>query len=484
MFNQGHTTVPLPVQTDQYKGNGHFAMLPKNILSVYSYCEARKGAKFDKIVFHGLQSNLLKNLAGKPLTKEGVDYSAFLFEMSNFHEPNFNKEDWLRLLYKHEGRLPIRIKALPEGTIVGPGNAWFTIEGLDHDFPWLSQRLESLLLHSWYPTTIATRSRANLKVIQRFLSESSDVDPEFARHLYVDFGYRGCSCDEQAKIGGAAHGINSYASDTVVALDEIHNYYGGITQKGVMYSVPATEHSISQSFGKREDEYLLTMMKLFPDWILSLVADTNNIENFVDVVIRRNKQAILDRWKNGKAEVNKLVVRPDSLRFEGDTPKDQVLWIFQKLESIFGVAVNKRGKKVLHPCVGVLWGDGISDTEIYELYEHVSNNGYSVESLVVGQGGGLLVKGADRDTLRVALKASRQKIKDEGWVDVIKDPLDKTKKSKAGELKVVLNANGDLETVSHHSPKFYSEPDKLITVFENGEMFNLSTYEEIRRRAA
>lgn len=485
MYQIGYTEFPLPIKTDQYKGNSHYKMLPKGILSVYSYCEARAGAKFDEIVFHGLQGNILRHLAGNPLTKEGIEYSKYLFEMSNFHEGCFNEEDWMRLLRKHEGRLPVRIKSLPEGTIVSPGNSWFTIEGLDNEFPWLSQRLESLLLHSWYPTTIATRSRNNIKVIKRFLKESSDLDPEFARHLYVDFGYRACSCNEQAAIGGAAHGINSYASDTVVALNEIHRYYGGLTEKGILYSVPASEHCIPQSFGEEgEEKYLLTMMKLFPSWILSLVADTYNIERFVDVIVRKNKEAILKRWREGKAEVNKLIIRPDSLRFKEDTPKDQMLWIFQKLEDIFGVTVNSKGKKVLHPCIGSLWGDGISDSEIYELYEHISNNGYSVESLVVGQGGGLLVKGVDRDTLRVALKASRQKRNEEGWVDVIKNPLDKSKRSKTGELRVIVNKSGILETVNHHDSRFYREVDKLVTVFENGEVMNLSSYKEIRERAA
>lgn len=477
-------SLPIAVKTDEYKANSHFAMLPKNILSVRSYAEARKGAKYNNIVFHGLQANLIKNLVGNVITPDGIDYSEFLMEQSNFHTNNFNTEEWRSLYKKYGGKLPIRIKALPEGSIIPPGAAWFTIEGLDDRFPWLSQRLESVLLHSWYPTTIATRSRANLQVIKKYIKESSDLDEEFARHLYVDFGYRACSCDEQAQIGGAAHGVNSYASDTIVALHEIYQYYGGWDEKGVLYSVPATEHSISQSFGKREDDYLLTMMAMYPDWILSLVADTNNIEKFVDDVIRRNKDAILNRWKNGKAHVNKLVVRPDSLRFEGDTPLNQVLWIFRKLEDIFGVSVNKKGKKVLHPCIGVLWGDGISDEEIEQLYKGISAAGYSVESLVVGQGGGLLVKNANRDTLRVALKASQQKIESQGWVDVIKDPLDKSKKSKAGELKVIINNEGTLETINQHDYRFFKYPDNLITVFEMGELTHFYSYKEIRQRAA
>lgn len=475
--------LPLPLKTDQYKANSHWAMLPKDVLSVDSYCEPRVGAKYNEIVFHGLQANILKNLTGKVITKEGIKYSKYIMEQSNYHENNFNEDAWYDILREYGGRLPIKIKAIPEGTITGPGSAWFTVQGLDDKHAWLSQRLEGLLMHSWYPTTIATRSRENIKIIKKYLAESSDVDPDFARDLYVDFGYRACCCDEQAQIGGTAHGISSRASDTIPALHEIYQYYGGLDERGIMYSVPATEHNIAQYYGKREDEYLLAMLKMYPNWILSLVSDTNNIEKFVDDVVRRNKDAIVNRWANGNTPVNKLVIRPDSLRFEGDTPVKQLLWIYNKLEDIFGVTVNSKNKKVLHPCIGVLWGDGISDEEIHEVYRELSANGYSVESQVVGQGGGLLVKGANRDTLRVAIKASRQKLEKEGWHDVIKDPLDKSKKSKAGELKVIVNEKGILETVNQHDARFFRYPNQMKTVFEMGEIKNFYTFGDIRKRA-
>ncbi len=472
---------PLPLETDQYKANSHWNMVPSDVTATRSYCEARIGAKYNDIVFHGLQALLMKRFVGAPLTLDDIHYSDMVMNLSNFHSNPFNLESWIRLYHKHNGRIPVRIKALPEGTIISPGTAWFTIEGTDPEFAWLSQRLESVLLHTWYPTTIATRSRNNIKVIQDALIASSEQSPELARHLYVDFGYRACSCDEQAAIGGAAHGINSYASDTILGLVEIDRYYGGLTEKGIMYSVPATEHRIAQSFGKREDEYLLKMMELYPDWILSIVSDTNNIEVFVNEVVRRNKDKIIQRWEVGKAQINKVVIRPDSLRYRGDTPKDQVLWIFQKLEDIFGVFINKKGKKVLHPCIGVLWGDGISDAEIAELYKHISDSGYSVESLVVGQGGGLLVKDANRDTLRVALKASQEE-KNGEWVDLIKDPLDSSKKSKTGNLKVIKTGTM-YETINQHDPRFNEYEDQLITIFENGELKNFYTFDEIRQRA-
>lgn len=43
---------------------------------------------------------------------------------------------------KHDGRLPIRIKAVPEGRIVPRGNVLFTVENTDPAFFWLTNYME------------------------------------------------------------------------------------------------------------------------------------------------------------------------------------------------------------------------------------------------------------------------------------------------------------------------------------------------------
>lgn len=46
------------------------------------------------------------------------------------------------LCQKHNGRLPIRIKAVPEGKIIPRGNVLFTVENTDQDFYWLTNYIE------------------------------------------------------------------------------------------------------------------------------------------------------------------------------------------------------------------------------------------------------------------------------------------------------------------------------------------------------
>ena len=213
-----------------------------------------------------------------------------------------------------------------------------------------------------------------------------------------------------------------------------------------------------------------------------MVADSYNITRFVSEYIRKRKDAIIERHENGTSQINRLVIRPDSPRFKGDTPEDQVLWIYQELDDIFGHTVNEKGYKVLHPAVGVIYGDGLSDDEIEKIYSLLAEKGYSIENCVVGQGGGLLQK-INRDTQRFAFKCSAQ-MRNGEWVKVQKNPLDKTKASKAGRMKLVkaTNSKGEMvyQTYTEDHPLYYDHEDHLKTVFKDGELLVDVSFNEVR----
>ena len=54
----------------------------------------------------------------------------------------FNKGQWQYILEKHGGRLPVIIRAVPEGTIVPTHNVLFTVENTDPNCYWLTTWLE------------------------------------------------------------------------------------------------------------------------------------------------------------------------------------------------------------------------------------------------------------------------------------------------------------------------------------------------------
>src|SRR5207249_10782765 len=67
------------------------------------------------------------------------------------HPRTFNYEGFRSLYAKHGGRLPLRIRAVKEGTVVKTHNALITIENTDPEFYWLTNWAETLLVQVWYP---------------------------------------------------------------------------------------------------------------------------------------------------------------------------------------------------------------------------------------------------------------------------------------------------------------------------------------------
>src|ERR1700733_4733574 len=160
------------LDTDSYKAS-HWLQYPPDVTSMYSYFESR-GGRYRDSVFFGLQYYLLEYLAG-PVTKGQVEEAAAFFPT---HGEPFNREGWECLVDRYDGRLPVRIRAVPEGTVVPTGNGLFDIEltAPDPKIFWIVSWLETLLVRVWYPTTVASRSHYCKRVILESLIETGD-DP-------------------------------------------------------------------------------------------------------------------------------------------------------------------------------------------------------------------------------------------------------------------------------------------------------------------
>ncbi|HEX4147690.1 MAG TPA: nicotinamide phosphoribosyltransferase domain-containing protein, partial [Pirellulales bacterium] len=100
---------------DSYKVS-HYRQYPPGTESVYSYFESR-GGQFAESVFFGLQSYLRRYLAGPVVTEADIDAADALYRQ-HFGQPLFNRDGWRHILAAHGGRLPVRIRAVPEGTVV------------------------------------------------------------------------------------------------------------------------------------------------------------------------------------------------------------------------------------------------------------------------------------------------------------------------------------------------------------------------------
>ena len=455
--------------TDSYKLN-HWNQYPAGTEKVYSYFECRKGAKFAETPFFGLQYIIKNHLEGVVVTREKIENAAKLCKAHFGSEKYFNREGWEYILNSHGGKLPIVIKAVEEGTVVPINNVLMTIENTDNKCFWLTNFLETILSQVWYPITVASLSREVKINIKEYLDLTSDGG--LLNFGLQDFGFRGASSWESAGIGGAAHLINFLGTDTVVAMEVAVNYYNA-NLDNLAFSVPATEHSVMTALGKDGEEQVVeNLLNEYPTGILSVVSDSYDIYNFVsNIVGTKFKDRIL-------ARDGVFVVRPDSITPTHPTPEAEMVWIMDTLWNHFGGTLNKKGYKVINPCVRVLWGDGIDIDGIKKILYAITMVGFATENIACfGMGGGLLQK-VNRDTQRCAFKCSAQ-YRNGQWYDIQKNPKDVSKASKKGKLKLI-KIYGEFETVGENDPG----EDYLKVVFENGVLVKEIDFDTVRKNVA
>lgn len=130
--------------TDSYKVS-HYRQYPPGSRRVYSYFESRMGSLHPQTVFFGLQYWLKEYLSGPVVTRGGIDEADELCR-EHFGQPVFNRSGWEYILHAHGGRLPVEIRAVPEGTVVDASNVLMTVENTDDRVYWLTNYLETLLV--------------------------------------------------------------------------------------------------------------------------------------------------------------------------------------------------------------------------------------------------------------------------------------------------------------------------------------------------
>jgi nicotinamide phosphoribosyltransferase len=447
--------------TDSYKVS-HYRQYPPNTNRVFSFFESR-GGRYPDTIFFGLQYIIKKYLVGKVVSERFIQEAKELFTAHFGDSTAFNEAGWRHILEKHDGHLPIEIKAIPEGTKVPVSNVLVTAANTDPAVPWLTNYIETLLVQMWYPITVATQSYYMKKTINRFLEQTGT--PELIDFKLHDFGFRGSTSVESAGIGGCAHLVNFKGTDTVEALLVAKNYYN---EPMAGFSIPAAEHSTITSWGK--DNELLAfknMLEQYPKGLVAVVSDSYDIYKACENLWGKElKDMVLNR--DGC-----LVIRPDS----GDAC-EVLPRILDILGSKFGYEINKKGFKVLNPKVRVIQGDGITYDSLHLILSAVVNYGWSADNLAFGSGGGLL-QNVNRDTQKFAFKCSAIEL-DGVWQNVIKTPItDMGKKSKAGVLALIKYA-GLYSTVD---AKTFDYDNLLKPVFRDGKLLIDQNLSEIRALA-
>lgn len=446
---------------DEYKLAGHLAMIPKGTTKSVLYLIAR-GGELPYAQLFNLQGVVKQFLIGKFFTQADLDE---ITERRKTEGRPFYPEMWQYILDKYDGHLPIRIKAVKEGKKISLNNVLATIESTDDKCAGLPGQLETILMRVWHGSTVCVKSSYINQITNEYLELTSD-NPEAARpYMLNDFGSRSAPNREAAAVGGAAHLLNGRGSDTGLGERYLKQFYNAMKHRTLYDSVTATEHSVMTPYGPAgEVRRVGEILDLFPTGILSIVGDSYDIYNFTENIIGG---VYRDRIA---ARIGKVVVRPDS----GD-PLVVVPKLLNILAEKFGHSVNRKGYKVLSPCVGIIFGDGMDLFSIRRLYALLKDLGWAAENVVVGMGGGLIQK-VNRDTQLFAIKLCAQ-TRDGVEYDIYKNAPGKN--SHRGHPALVYREElGKYDTI-RKSDLVFPLVDDLELVSENGILYRDMTYDEI-----
>jgi nicotinamide phosphoribosyltransferase len=231
-----------------------------------------------------------------------------------------------------------------------------------------------------------------------------------------------------------------------------------------------------------------------------MVSDSYDYWSLVDNILPQCKEEIMNH--NGC-----LLIRGDS----GD-PVEVITETVFHLWNQFGGTINSKGYKVLDPHVKAIYGDSITPQRCEKIYEILSDNGFSIENVVLGVGSFSFMcleeitenevreiaefgepdivihrevnyKPYTRDTFGYAIKATYGEDKDGNPIMIQKAPQALAwKKSPKG--CIIVAPDGQSYTDGHTFEEAHGEgvENLLELVFKNSVMVKETSLKEIRER--
>lgn len=329
------------------------------------------------------------------------------------------------------GYLPVKIKSLPEGVFTKPNIPHMTGINTKGGYAWLGLYLETLVSKlAWQLPTAATIGYQFKTNAVKWVTETDPENLWLADFMCHDFHSRGGNPFTSIAVG-LGHAMSNSGSDTLNVIPASRYYYDFDEEKVPVYSVNASEHSVTctgifyyerklragllnheiiayyahsaKCEGSVENPDYLAIAELlnlrdwikkFPTGILSVVSDTMNLWKLITHVLPRLKEEIM-------ARDGKLVIRPDS----GD-PVDIVCgkkWddeqnpyneyadciekgVVELLWDIFGGELTSKGYKRLDKHIGAIYGDSINLERQIAIYTRLADKGFAATNIVVGVG--------------------------------------------------------------------------------------------------
>lgn len=352
-----------------------------------------------RILFCGLQQ-IIDDILREPITYSEIGAAEEFLKsrratnlgLANYHFP---KELWLKILHDYDGRIPIIIEAVPEGSTVYPGEVVVRVYSPIPGFGPICAWFESKLLHVWATSERLTMTRHMLDyqrdMIRRIETQSgnllvSDDKINFLASIRVhDFGDRAAICSQESERLGMVHLYCFGGTDTFAGAYQAFCNGSGA---GVGVSVYAQAHRTVGGYLPHHKAYRALYDEAQNGDIISQVADLvdykTDVENYL-------LPLALESFKDNRNIT--IVARPDS----GDVV-EQVLWTIDLIEknNLYYVEVNgyKYGLNLKIIC-----GDSITQEKIEEIDRLLIERGWAPHGVLIYGVGGYLRNNLKRDNL-------------------------------------------------------------------------------------
>lgn len=432
------------------------------------------------------------------------------------------------------GYLPIKVKSLPEGSLVPVKVPMFEITNTNPKFAWLVNALETLMSTSlWHGMVSATVGYQYRQVANKWYEKTVDnVNPNSA---IGDFSFRGQESVESGIKSSAGFLLSHMNTATIPAISYLSRYYNAHYHE-VGKGAISTEHSVmcsNYSIDGDERTFVKKLItEIYPDEYVSMVSDSYDYWNMVDNILPSLKNEIMSRksglgvrgdsgdpveiiagWNivdvkliDDEANVEypqKNIIYRSGKRFfifndfieeyKFEELPLEALGTVAVLWSHFEGTVNSKGYKVLPPQIKAIYGDSITQQRAQEIYKRLANKGFSAQNISLGAGSFSMqaIENEDgslspytRDTFGVAIKATHGLMKDGSDIFILKDPKTDTgnfKKSLQGLVDVRLDKNGRMVAVD----KIKSTDKRntiMQTIFMNGSLINKEDLKTVRNR--
>lgn len=488
-------SIPAMFCVDSYK-LGHADQYPSGTTKVYSNFTPRDlrhflvPQKFENgfVIAYGMYATVIEITDAFYTTFFDRALDDVMDEIEEMY-PRFtgkelSDEDCDRYMDLHDyGRLPITIKALPEGTHIKPQIPVMTIINTQPEFFWVTNFLEVWLSNTLWKPMVSATVAWNYRRILDYYAKETGTPKELVNWQGHDFSLRGMSGMEDGARTGAGHLMSFTGSDNIPAAWYLKEMYHVDKEDTLAGSVPATEHSV-MSCGSKErelDTFKRIITDVCPKGIVSIVSDT---WDFWEVITQFTKKLHTDIMSRD----GKVVFRPDSgdpgdilcgtatlfdsgadesldympagvyndvstneyweIKTSGSgtgdfftiegirKPTPEMRGAVECLWEVFGGTTTSSGHRLLDEHVGLIYGDSITMQRAQDILDKLSKKGFASGNVVLGIGS-YTYQYVTRDTIGAAMKATYAEVNGEAR-NLFKNPAtDVAKKSATGLLRVL-----------------------------------------------